>query len=219
MTIIDELVYDRSAQDMAAYTALAGKEYDDMTGAEQIVWDRDSKACYHISDLNRVGEAIAYMTTLLLAIGYPITTNPKTDWTEYDKPDPAFPAILADVATIRSTIAMPPTTPAVPSKITTMADANAVERIIYEVAVILDKIEQVLLRCGIPMCGATHYYLGNATIAPPTGSQTVSGSIVTFINQIPQKALRVGIYGSDSDSGAIVNIPNAIPIPALSVVI
>ena len=47
---------------------------------------KNKRGTYNAEDLNRVGEAVAYVADLLSAMGYDISVNPKTDWQVNDIP-------------------------------------------------------------------------------------------------------------------------------------
>ena len=154
MTIIDDLITDRSAADAAEYRALAAIEYEDMTGEQKARWDTDLRGGYNDSDMNRVGQAVAYVTALLAAAGYSVSTSPKTDWTEYDAPTPAqLSAYLANIEELRRAITVPPSTPTTPAHIRTTTEANNIEQILQRVTDTLERIQASLWYCGMPYCG------------------------------------------------------------------
>lgn len=75
-TIIDTLVTDRTQGDVDELkTLLAAGEAP-----------ADHKGAYNTSDLNRVGQAVAYLLGRLATIGIRATATIKTDWTEMDIP-------------------------------------------------------------------------------------------------------------------------------------
>lgn len=48
------------------------------------VTDRIKGVNYDVSDLNRVGHNVQYLTQTLISYGYSVTTTPKTNWTKGD---------------------------------------------------------------------------------------------------------------------------------------
>ena len=65
MSVIDNLITDRTAADAALVKQLAAIGYDQMTTAQRNQWNTDLKGAYNASDLNRVGEAINYLVAAL----------------------------------------------------------------------------------------------------------------------------------------------------------
>ena len=65
MSVMDTLVTDRTAADVALVKQLAGIGYDNMTTAQKNQWASNLKGAYNNSDLNRVGEAINYLVAEL----------------------------------------------------------------------------------------------------------------------------------------------------------
>lgn len=59
-----------------------------------LVWDRTkadveqrtAKGVYNFTDLNRVGEAVAYLTPIFREFGFLADTDPRTDWAENEIP-------------------------------------------------------------------------------------------------------------------------------------
>lgn len=77
MSIIDTLITDRTRGDVDALIASL------KAGTNPAA---DHKGSYNASDLNRVGEAVSYLTQRLDGIGIEVETEPKTNWTATDIP-------------------------------------------------------------------------------------------------------------------------------------
>lgn len=71
MSVIDELITDRTQADVDTLTELLGKPFAQWT-AEEAAWFREasSKGAYNYTDLNRVTEAMDYLNDLFLKYGY-----------------------------------------------------------------------------------------------------------------------------------------------------
>ena len=65
MSVIDTLISNRTAADVALVKQLAAIGYANMTTAQKNQWDTDLKGAYNASDMNRVGEAINYLVAEL----------------------------------------------------------------------------------------------------------------------------------------------------------
>lgn len=138
-----ELITDRTQQDVARLQALAKKSFANMTDAERTEWLAPSKGAYNYTDLNRVEEAVAYLSNRLNEYGYSVSIEPIRVWSQKDVPTLSdMTRYLANVRTIRSMFATLPTTPAVPDdmKRITYAEANAIEQILADVDRLLDNM-------------------------------------------------------------------------------
>ena len=102
MGIIEELIYDRTQQDVNRAEELSAKGLTGMTAAEKAEWLSGMKGAYNAADLNRVesaadylqehlnalpGEILAYLISLGVAddvffqVPYePLALSAKTDW-------------------------------------------------------------------------------------------------------------------------------------------
>lgn len=161
-TVIDTLITDRAQSDVDRVTALIEKGCSSWTAAELAEWNAGMKGAYNASDLNRVGQAVAYLAqaaTALIAdvaaylaaagvasdaIFKPydsVTVTAKQDWTVSDVPSPAqMQAYLADILELRGLLTMPDGTPAVPDSMNslTVDRANNIEKILIAV----DRVRQ-----------------------------------------------------------------------------
>ena len=135
MSIIDTLVTDRTASDVAA---------------------GNDKGTYNASDLNRVGQAVSYIADLLTGYGYSVQVSPKTDWAIGDIPYPAqLQQYLSDVAALRAVLELLPTTPEVPADMEglTVQEANDIEKILVDIDALLSIMATTFIPCGEALCG------------------------------------------------------------------
>ena len=80
-TIIDTLITDRTAADVARVEELATKGFAAMTADERAEWLGGMKGAYNASDLNRVGAALNYLAARLAPnCGTDTGWTAKTDW-------------------------------------------------------------------------------------------------------------------------------------------
>lgn len=157
--ILDQLITDRTQADVDRITALIKKGYSSWTEAELAEWNAGMKGAYNASDLNRVGQACAYlaqeaadMLTDVAAyleahgaatgdIFQPYTSadiqvEAKTDWTMADIPTPEqMETYRENIVNLRGLLEMPQDTPAVPATMArlTFSGANDIETILIAV--------------------------------------------------------------------------------------
>ena len=138
---LDNLIFDRTQSDVSRVQSLTQKMIaGTATEAEREEWlGGKMKGAYNASDLNRVGEAVEYLTDTLQSLGYSITTAPKTDWTDADIHMQAqMETYLENIQTLRDRL--PYVAPDVPADMTSLTyqEANNIEEILYT-------LERVLL--------------------------------------------------------------------------
>ena len=156
--MINTLVTDRTAADLARWLDLRNKGYARMTEAERAEWDSGMKGSYNVSDLNRVGEALNYLRDRLAEAGYISSVEfiAKTDWTAADIPTPQeILNYLRYVSVIREALAQFATTPAAP-KYTGGLDyqeANNIEKILVDVDRLITNMQAHRYYCGELFCG------------------------------------------------------------------
>ncbi len=95
-----------------------------------------AKGSYRASDLNRVGEAVQYISDVFRTCGYIVDTAPKTDWTDEDIPSPAqLQRYVDDIAVLRGLVAVSQATPTPPTSMEYLSytDANDIEKILVDI--------------------------------------------------------------------------------------
>lgn len=144
-----ELITDRTATDITALTALRDKiKNRTATVDEWTQWLVGSHGAYNASDLNRVGDAVAYLAALLNGYGYSVTVNPKTDWVPGDIPrESDMVQYLADVQAIKDKFYG--TTP-LPESMNHINhhDANNIEKLLLEVETYINRMVAGFRKCG-----------------------------------------------------------------------
>ena len=146
---LDNLIFNRTQSDVSRVQSLTQKMIaGTATEAEREEWLGGMKGAYNAADLNRVGEAVEYLTDTLQSLGYSITTAPKTDWTEADIPmQSQMETYLENIQTLRDRL--PYVAPDAPADMTglTYQEANNIEEILYTLErVLLAMQENFLLR-------------------------------------------------------------------------
>lgn len=139
-----QLITDRVQADVDRVATLAGRvSAGTATAAELAEWQSDLKGAYNVSDLNRVGAAVAYVAGRLTGYGYVVSVSPRQDWQVTDVPTPeSMTAYLADVATLRAALTVPADTPEVPEDMEqlTWKEANNIEKILVDVDELLTRM-------------------------------------------------------------------------------
>ena len=158
MSIIDSLIYDRSAADIARWLDLRNKGYAAMTGAERAEWDAGMRGAYNVTDLNRVGSALNYLRDRLADASYIQRSKftAKTDWAASDIPTPKeLEDYLQYVSLIRDALAQFATTPAAPTYTGGLdyQEANAIEKILVDVDQLITNMQSSRYYCGELFCG------------------------------------------------------------------
>lgn len=146
------LITDRTQADVNRVVALSKKiSSGTATEQESREWRDTLKGAYNASDLNRVGAAVEYVAGRLNGYGYTVKVNPRKDWQDTDIPTREDMTIyLANVAELRSALAILSTTPPVPDDMVnlTWQEANAIEQILVDVDDLLTRMSQAWFYSG-----------------------------------------------------------------------
>lgn len=130
MSVIDELIFDRTGEDVANLT---------------------KKGFYNASDLNRVGEAVQYISDTLHGYGYAVEVSPKTDWSMTDIPRKSqMDQYVRDVAALRAAISVYTSTPTAPPNMEklTWQKANDIKKILFDLDEIITKMSAAWFYSG-----------------------------------------------------------------------
>ena len=109
------------------------------------------KGAYNYTDLNRVGQWVAYLTERLASAGIHISTVGKSDWTEADYNNAAaLDYYLKDISLVRGAIAVMSSTPPVPTDLQglTWWEANDIEKILEDVDYLITNMMQAWYYSG-----------------------------------------------------------------------
>lgn len=124
------LIYDRTQEDVTA---------------------KNEKGTYNASDLNRVGEAVRYLSGRLLSLGYSFSVNPKTNWAVNDIPRQSeIAAYFADLHTLKGIPTLPDIKPDIPAgggKLT-FAGANNIELYLYNLGAAEESVRANFVYAG-----------------------------------------------------------------------
>lgn len=153
MNIIDTLITDRTEGDVATAIQLAQKiSAGEATTDEINLFLSVMKGAYNYTDLNRVGEAVAYLRNRLSDdAGTYVDVAPKTDWTETDIPNQQQATqYISDVKNIRAAFLLPENTPPAPESLSnlTYSQANDIETILQRLDKTIDALKITLITSG-----------------------------------------------------------------------
>lgn len=118
---IDNLIYDRTVQD---------------------VQDMTTKAYIDYQDLNRIELAIKWISYVLNQYGYRNVTHNKVNWCPGERrTDSEMERLRKNIAAIRAAYYTPPSTPQTPERITytSIYQANFIEQIIHDIGALVEQ--------------------------------------------------------------------------------
>lgn len=165
MSVIDTLIIDRSAADVARVKTLNSKDSAQWTQSERDEYLLATmRGAYNASDLNRVGQACAYLYDLISGYGYDILgyVPLRTDWTLYDVPTQS--EMSTYINTVRSFKSLWSAITDVPSSMDHIShnDANNIERLLKEVDAQIALVSSIYIRSGaINAISGVSIYLAN----------------------------------------------------------
>ena len=161
-TVIDQLIFDRTAEDVERVKTLKAQIMQNglssLSSAERAEFMAGMRGAYNYTDMNRVGNAVAYIASRMTALpgqlqAYrqahgvaedsvydlpydpsAVSVSPKTDWSVSDIPTQTqIRTYLANISNLRSILTLPSGTPSPPANLNgmTYTIANNLERILY----------------------------------------------------------------------------------------
>lgn len=153
--MILKLITDRTASDVAYAKSFQGKRWADLTTEQKAEYLLGLKGAYSYIDLNRVENAVKYLSDVLRIYGYPNTVNVKTNWTTSTRPYVSeIQRYIDNIAELKnkyysSVEGTMPTT----STWLTMDGANYIEKVLTNIDELLNNMSQYFIYCGVTNCG------------------------------------------------------------------
>lgn len=130
------LITDRTSSDVDIIKSLNAAGFTNWSASEIAQYLSDIKGAYNASDLNRVEGAVLYLENLFKQYGYDnLSLNIKTDWNSSDTLTASdAKRYLNNISVLRNLIAVPATTPVVPTDMDqfTYEEANNIEKILLQ---------------------------------------------------------------------------------------
>ncbi len=130
-----DMIYDRTLADVEAGNA---------------------KGFYNIADLNRVGQAVAWLGTAFNQYCYPVVVTPKVDWLMTDFPNQSDMAVyLANITALITAYYVPVEIPSLPSGMAGLdyEKANAIEKILADLKKLFDNMLVAFFYSGVFYAG------------------------------------------------------------------
>lgn len=174
-TVIDTLIYDRTKADVQRVYTLKSKILTEglssLTTAERAEYMAGMKGAYNYTDMNRIGQAIAYiaerMTTISVelanycdekGVSYDsifdlpfdpatVVVSPKTNWAMGDIPTQAqITTFLNNLSVLRRQLTLPASAPSVPTSLDGMdyEIANNMEYLLFIIDTKFSEVEAAL---------------------------------------------------------------------------
>lgn len=150
------LITDRTKADVDEARALLKILWEDMTADQRAQYRAGLKGVYQASDLNRVGAAVAELQGRFHALGYAVSVEPRTDWTNDRLPTPEeLERYLDDLRALRAVLTAPEDLPAVPESMEklTYEAANDIEQLLLDLEFLIEQITPALIYSGEVLAG------------------------------------------------------------------
>lgn len=155
MSVIDDLIYDRTQADVDRVFTLKNKilagGLSSLSAEEKSEYMAGMKGAYNVSDLNRVGTAVEYIAQQFADQGYVVSVNPKKDWVVNAVPNVSqLEEYLQNIDTLRGVITVAESTPETPANMALLnyVKANDIEQILFDVSTLLTNVEKQLYFSG-----------------------------------------------------------------------
>ena len=139
------LITDRTERDVERWRVLHTKGYAALTEAERAEWDAGMKGAYNAEDMNRVESAVGFIANRLMELGIYVAPEVHPEWHVEDQPTIADIIRYYDnIALLRETLPLYPTTPAAPTTDEQLdyLMANAIEQILSDLDRQISAIQQ-----------------------------------------------------------------------------
>lgn len=143
----------QSDVDRAKQLIEKAKVIESLSSSELTEYLSGLKGCYNVVDLNRVEEAVEYISHMLNVRGYYNIVETKSwkdgDFFQVSK----IPRYLDNIKRIRNAIARNSSVPAVPSSYKPFNNANDIEKILLEIHKTVINVENNYIHAGVSRCG------------------------------------------------------------------
>ena len=183
MSIIDELIFDRTDEDLEV-----AKNYiknNQPLPSDNLRYSWDCRA------LNRTEEAMEYVNEIFKELGYFRNMEFKTDWFADEITPKQSERYISNLKVLRSYLTMPSDTPATPNTINgmTIERANEIEKIIHDIDVVLEALQNNFVYSGV--CGSGQNRIWQQRFRRKPYSR------VEYIESTGAQYIDMGISGND----------------------
>lgn len=154
---MDNLIFDRKNQDVTKLKTLRTKVRNRTASTEEYEeWLTSLKGAYNNTDLNRVGEAINFLSELLNNYGYTNDAKARTNWAIEEKPNPEQMAdYLLNLRKIKDAYFVNINTPDLPVDMDklTFEEANNIEKMLQDITDLLAYMTENFVYSGVANLG------------------------------------------------------------------
>lgn len=152
---LNNLITDRTANDVEIARNYQGKQWSDLTAEQKAEYLLGLKGAYSYIDLNRVENAVSYLSDLLNSFGYRNVVNIKDNWQPEDMMKVSeIQRYIDNIAEIKnkyySTISG-----TLPTTFTwiTLEHANYIESLLLNIEKLITYMQNRFVYCGVCNCG------------------------------------------------------------------
>lgn len=161
MSIINELVYDRTQTDVDRVYTLKNKILTGglaaLSAEEKAEYLAGMKGAYNYTDFNRLGEAIAYLVERMKELDiHDSSIIPKVDWVMGDTPTQSQVSnLLSCLTKLRAKFSLPDDAPSVPNSLDklTYQTANDMELLLWMIDPRITQTTAAFRYSGTMYCG------------------------------------------------------------------
>ena len=161
MSIINELVYDRTQTDVDRVYTLTNKILTGgraaLSAEEKAEYLAGMKGAYNYTDFNRLGEAIAYLVERMKELDiHDSSIIPKVDWVMGDTPTQSQVSnLLSCLTKLRAKLSLPDDAPSVPNSLDklTYQTANDMELLLWMIDQRITQTTAAFRYSGTMYCG------------------------------------------------------------------
>lgn len=161
MSIINELVYDRTQTDVDRVYTLKNKILTGglaaLSAEEKAEYLAGMKGAYNYTDFNRIGEAISYLVERMKELDiHDSSIIPKVDWVMGDTPTQSQVSnLLSCLTKLRAKLSLPDDAPSVPNSLDklTYQTANDMELLLWMIDQRITQTTAAFRYSGTMYCG------------------------------------------------------------------
>lgn len=152
--IIDTLITNRTQADVDRVTELTQKFLlGTITTEEKAEYMAGMKGAYNYTDLNRVGETVAYIANIMNQSGRSVSVTAKSNWTVSDIPTLAqMTAFLRDLSLLKTNSTATTQVPSSMDRLTYQR-ANQIEQLLVEAYNSIIREGADWEKCGVAISG------------------------------------------------------------------
>lgn len=187
MSIIDELIYDRTSEDLEVARGYIKRNEPLPNDNLKYAWDNRA--------LNRTEEAMEYVNDIFKELGYFRNMEFKTDWFADEITPEQSERYIANLKTLRGYLTMPSTTPNVPNTINGMSieRANEIEKIIHDIDIVLEALQNNYIYCGVANLGQNRVWQQRFRRKPYTRLEYIESTGTQYVDSdfIPTLRTRI----------------------------